>query len=266
MALLDGTPVEAAKAVESVVDGAIGRITLNRPDRMNSITVSLATELAQALEELGGNRDVNAIVIRGSGGNLCAGGDFDEVERLRAQGPDALESLFVAFRQACDTIAEIAVPVVVAVEGVAAAGGFELMQAADIVLVSDAARISDNHIRFGMIPGGGSTARLPRLIGRQQALGTLLSGDRLSGLDAVARGLAYRSYPETTFDDDVEAFVGTLAGRSRRAVVTIKRLVDDGLRESLGQALSNEIDAVVPHIIGDGAASAAAFDSREART
>ncbi len=253
-------------AVAVAVDGSIGRVTLNRPDRMNSVTTALAAELEEALTELGRRDDVNAIVVRGAGGNFCAGGDFDEVERLRAAGAEALKTLFVAFRKACAKIADVAVPVVAAVEGVAAAGGFELMQAADIVLVSETARISDNHIRFGMIPGGGSTARLPRLIGRQQAMGTLLSGDRLSGSDAVALGLAYRAYPQETFDAGVEAFLETLAGRSRRAVTTIKHLVDSGLRGTLDQALTNEVDAVVHHIIGNGAASAAEFDSRKART
>ncbi|BCO49659.1 hypothetical protein MINTM003_01000 [Mycobacterium paraintracellulare] len=73
-------------------------------------------------------------------------------------------------------------------------GGFELMQAADIVLVREDARIADNHINFGMIPGGGSTARLPRIVGRQAALALPLSGDRLSGTDAIERGRAYRSF------------------------------------------------------------------------
>lgn len=249
--------------VEAVIDGAIGRITLNRPDRMNAVTVALASELAAALRDLGARPDLNAIVLRGSGGNFCAGGDFDEVERLRAQGPEALRYLFTEFRRACDTVAEVDVPVIAAVDGVAAAGGFELMQAADIVLVSDTARIADNHIRFGMIPGGGSTARLPRLIGRQQALALLLSGDRLSGCDAVARGLAYRAYPPKDFDPGVESFLRDLAGRSRQAVVSIKRLVGTGLSGSLDAALTNETDAVVRHIIGSGASGAAAFDSRE---
>lgn len=252
--------------VQTVIDGAIGRITLNRPERMNAVTAELGAELEEALKELGRRHDINVVVLRGSGGNFCAGGDFDEVERLRAEGPAALKTLFAAFRQACGTIANIAVPVVAAVQGVAAAGGFELMQAADIVLVSDSARISDNHIRFGMIPGGGSTARLPRLVGRQQAMATLLSGDRLSGRDAVACGLAYRSYPPEEFDRGIETFLSDLAGRSRQAVTTVKRLVDTGLRESLDQALSNEMDAVVRHILGNGETSTAAFNSREART
>ena len=252
-------------AVQAVADGPIGRITLNRPDKMNSITVGLAAELTEALRLLGRDEAVNVIVVRGAGGNFCAGGDFDEVERLRAQGPEALEGLFTTFRAACDSVAGVAVPVVAVVEGAAAAGGFEFLQAADIVLVSDTARIADNHVRFGMIPGGGSTARLPRLVGRQQAMGLLLSGDRLSGRDAVALGLAYRSFPPETFDADVEAFLGALAGRSRRSTTTNKRLVDNGLRATLDQALTNETDAVVRHIIGDGADAAAAFESREAR-
>lgn len=258
MTSLDG------KVAVAAADGSIGRVTLNRPDKMNSVTVALAQQLEEALAELGRNQDVNVIVIRGAGGNFCAGGDFAEVEWLRAEGPEALKTLFVAFRKACDAIAGIDVPVVAAVEGVAAAGGFELMQAADIVLVSKSARIADNHIRFGMIPGGGSTARLPRTIGRQQALATLLSGERLTGTEAVTRGLAYRAYPQDTFDEQVESFLAELAGRSRRAVIAMKRLVNDGLRGTLEQALTNELDAVVEHIMGDGAAGAAAFDSRKA--
>ncbi|MGH3970703.1 MAG: enoyl-CoA hydratase/isomerase family protein, partial [Mycobacterium sp.] len=141
------------------------------------------------------------------------------------------------------------VPVVAAVDGVAMAGGFELMQAADIVLVSDEARIADNHINFGMIPAGGSTQRLPRLVGRQIALGLLLSGQRLSGLDAVRYGLAYRSFPQAEFDDEVERFVATLADRQRSAVTAIKRLV------YARHGLDSEIDVAVKHIGHQGTAA-----------
>src|SRR6201997_751035 len=142
---------------------------------------------------------VNVIVIRGAGENFCAGGDIVEVQRLRSAGPERLRTLFDAFRRACDFIATVDVPVVAAVEGVAMAGGFELMQAADIVLVSDDARIADSHVNFGMIPGGGSTQRLPRVVGRQIAMGLLLSGDCLGGRDAVRLGLAYRSFAPADF-------------------------------------------------------------------
>jgi enoyl-CoA hydratase/carnithine racemase len=233
----------------------VGRITLNRPQHMNAITVELGIELERAILELGNDADVNVLLLRGAGGNFCAGGDVREVERLRADGPDALRRLFVAFRRACDAVGSVDVPVVAAVEGVAMAGGFELMQAADIVLVSDDARIGDNHVNFGMIPGGGGTQRLARLVGRQNALGLLLSGDRMSGVDAVRNRLAYRSFPQVGFDDGVERFVTTLAGRERGAVTTIKRLVYSGLEKSTAAALDDEIDAVVAHITDAGVAA-----------
>ncbi len=247
-------------------EAGIGRITLNRPEQLNAVNVALATELEQAIVRLGADPAVNVILIRGAGGNFCAGGDFAEVERLRAQGPDALRTLFEAFRAACDAIAAAEVPVVVAVEGVAAAGGFELLQAADVVLVSDDARIADNHVRFGMIPGGGSTQRLPRLVGRQQAMGLLLSGDRLSGLDAVRLGLAYRSFAPAEFDQAAEQFVATMAGRERSALVTIKRLVGSGLSQPLAAGLDEELVAVVNHISqGAGRNGASAFSKRGAQ-
>ena len=234
--------------LRAVSDG-VGRITLNRPDQLNAITGDLARELERSI--LGIAADVNVILIRGAGGNFCAGGDVDEVQRLRSSGAEALRGLFTAFRRACDAITRVDVPVVAAVDGVAMAGGFELMQAADVVLVSDEARIADQHINFGMIPGGGSTQRLPRLVGRQTALGVLLSGDKLSGLDAVRLGLAYKSFPKNTFDYGVERFVTALATRQRDAVVTIKQLVHAALQTSLAAGLDDEINAVVAHISTD---------------
>lgn len=232
------------------VTGGVGQIILNRPDQMNAITVELAGELTRAIVELADAPGVNVIVIQGAGGNFCAGGDFNEVERLRTAGPDALATLFAAFRAACDAIAAAQVPVVAAVRGVAAAGGFELMQAADIVLVSEDARIADSHVNYGMVPGGGGSARLPRLVGRQRALGLLLSGDRISGRDAVRLGLAYRSYPPDEFDAGVAQFAQTLAGRRRDSVVRIKSLVNQGLSRDLQDALDAEIETVVRHISG----------------
>jgi enoyl-CoA hydratase/carnithine racemase len=248
--------------LSEVADG-IAWITLNRPERMNAITVALSRELEKAIVELGNDPTINVVIIRGAEGNFCAGGDFDEVELLRPQGRDALRQLFAAFRRACEAIARVDVPVLAAVEGVAMAGGFELMQACDIALVSEDARIADNHIKFGWIPGGGSTQRLSRLVGRQQALGLLLSGDRISGADAVRLGLAYRSFPQPEFDDGVRRFAADLAARRREAVSSVKRLVYAGLEVALSAGLEDEIDSVVDHICGHaGQNGVAAFRQR----
>jgi enoyl-CoA hydratase/carnithine racemase len=248
--------------LRDVADG-VAWITLNRPERMNAITAALSGELEKAIVELGNDSAITVVVIRGAGGNFCAGGDFDEVELLRSEGPDALRQLFEAFSRACEAIARVEVPVVAAVEGVAMAGGFELMQASDIVLVSEDARIADNHIKFGMVPGGGGTQRLARLVGRQQALGLLLSGDRISGAGAVRLGLAYRSFPQSEFDDGVRRFAADLAARRREAVTSVKRLVYAGLEVALSAGLEDEIDSVVDHICGHaGQNGVAAFRQR----
>lgn len=241
----------------------VATITLDRPEAMNAVTTALAVALEQALRAAG-ESDARVVVIRGAGGNFCAGGDFDEVQRLRAAGPESLRGLFVAFRAACAAVAQIPQPVVAVVEGVAMAGGFELMQASDIVLVREDARISDNHVNFGMVPGGGGSQRLPRILGRQRALGLLLSGDRLSGLDVEALGLAYRAFSADDFERDVEQFVTRLANRNPDSVRQIKRLVNDGLSVDLQAGLDLELDTVVSHIIGDaGETSVSAFSGRK---
>ena len=237
--------------VSATLDGAVGRIVLDRPEAMNAITVELGRQLEQALRDLASTATV--IVIRGAGGNFSVGGDFHELERLRAGGPAALRPLFENFGRACAAIAELPVPVVAVVEGYAMAGGFELMQASDIALVRADAKLADNHANFGQVPGGGSSQRLPRLVGRQRALGHILSGERLSGAQAAEWGLAYRSFAPEDFEQGVAAFTERLAGKDRTALGKIKKLVYDGLRLPLADGLDLELATVVEHVGGASA-------------
>lgn len=247
------------------VGNGIGRVTLDRPDQLNAITVALGAQLVRAFEELGRRDDVHVILLRGAGGTFSAGGDFNEVQRLRAGGPGALAPLFENFSQACAAIARIDQPVVAAVEGVAMAGGFELMQAADVVLVHAEAKICDNHVNFGQVPGGGGSQRLPRLVGRQRALAHLLTGDRMTGTEAVALGLAYRAFAAADFDREVEQVVATMAARRPDALRTIKRLVHDGLALPLDKGIALEQRAVLLHISGEaGGVGVSTFAGRGA--
>lgn len=246
------------------VDRGIARITLDRPEALNAVTVALAEGLEQALLVAGADPDVRVVLVRGAGGNFCAGGDFAEVKRLREEGPPSLEALFAAFGRACTAAGAIPQPVVVAVEGMAMAGGFEFMQAADVALVAESARICDNHVNFGMVPGGGGSQRLPRLVGRQRALGHLLSGERISGTEAVEWGLAFEVFADERFEEGVEAFVQKLATRLPESATAIKRLVRDGMELPVEQGLALERQVVVDHISGDaGAKSFDAFDARK---
>jgi len=207
--------MNGAAAVVSERRDRVGQVTLSRPEARNAVTVELARGLEHAVVALA--PDVDVIVIRGAGGNFSFGGDYKDLERRRAEGRAAMAELFVSFRRACAAIAAVDVPVLAAVEGYALAGGFELMMACDVAIVRDDARIADHHAATGMVPGGGSSQRLPRLVGRQRALGLLLTGDRLSGVEAVAWGLAYRSAPAAAFDAAVDELAQQLAGRSPAA-------------------------------------------------
>src|SRR5579859_4511210 len=184
--------------VLTTVEGGVATIVLNRPQARNAITVALAAGLGDALRPAA--EQARVIVIRGAGGHFCAGGDFGEVSRLRAGGADALRPLFETFVGACELIAELPVPVIAAVEGYAMAGGFELIQSCDIAIARDDALLADNHLNFGMIPGGGGSQRLPRIAGPQRALGLILSGDRLTGAQAQQWGLVYRAVPAAEFE------------------------------------------------------------------
>lgn len=131
------------------------------------------------------------------------------------------------------------------------AGGFELMQSCDIALVRADAKIADNHANFAQVPGGGSSQRLPRLVGRQRALGHILSGDRLSGDQAADWGLAYTSFPPDEFEVGAQQFVERLADKSPAALRKIKQLVHEGLGLPLEQGLQLERSKVVDHVRGD---------------
>jgi enoyl-CoA hydratase/carnithine racemase len=229
-------------------DGRIGRITLSRPDAMNAVDLQLASELDAGLEQLGAGGGV--VVIRGDGGNFCAGGDFAYLQEIRRESPDNLPELFEVFGRALARIATLPAVVVAVVEGYAMAGGFELMQACDIAVVRADARIGDNHANFDQIPGGGSTQRLPRLIGRQRAAGLILSGERLSGAEAAEWGLAYRSFAPQDFEAGVEALAERLAGVAPETLAATKRLIVTGLGENLADGLAAERAAVVDHILG----------------
>lgn len=244
--------VRVARVVLTNLDGGIGTIVLNRPEVHNAITVELAQSLVNGLAAFA-NR-ANVIVIRGAGGNFSVGGDFTQLEQLRMQGGNAMLELLEAFQHACACIASLPVPVIAAVEGYAMAGGFELMQACDFALVRSDATIADNHSNFGQIPAGGGSQRLPRIIGRQRALGLILTGDRISGEEAVHLGLAYRSFAPEQFHEGVEEVARRLASKPRETLARCKRLVYAGLEQDIETGIDLELRTALEHLESDIAA------------
>lgn len=195
------------------VEGRVGHVSLNRPEARNALDLRTVEELEEALRRL--EDAARVIVIRGAGGNFCAGADLKYVSDNRRDGP-TMRRFIEQINRAFNRAEKSPVPVVAAVEGYALAGGFELLQACDVVVLAEDAVLGDQHANFGLMPGGGGSQRLPRLVGRQRALGLLLSGEWISGRQAVEWGLAYRAVPAGDLESEVGALASRLAERSKR--------------------------------------------------
>lgn len=224
-----------------VRDG-IAHITLNRPQAMNAIGRQLMSDLDAALDRVAADEQVTAAVIRGAGGRaFSAGGDLKQLHHenmmedagrhLRFNGQ--MRDLFLK-------IERTPVPVVAVIEGYALAGGLEMALACDIILCRDDSQIGDQHANRFLIPGAGGTQRLPRKIGAQRAMELLFTGRRLSGPEAVAYGLALRSFPADELDAGVEQLLAQLRGKSRTGLGFMKQLVQRGLELPLREALDLE--------------------------
>jgi enoyl-CoA hydratase/carnithine racemase len=236
------------RRLEVWTEGPVGYIVLNRPEVRNALDYETVEELERALRQLGD--EARAIVVQGAGGNFCAGADLKYVSANRRDETTMrrfIEQLKRAFFQAENG----PVPVIAAVKGYALAGGFELLQACDIAIVAEDAVLGDQHANFGLIPGGGGTQRLPKLVGRQRALGLLLSGERISGKDAVAWGLAYRAVPADELESQTRLLARRLAERSANGLRLMKRLVNRGLELPLAEGIEMEIEAFYEYIGGD---------------
>jgi len=227
------------------VEGPVGHIVLNRPEARNALDYETVEELERALQQLG--EKARVIVVRGAGGTFCAGADLKYVSTNR-QDEATLRNFIEQINRAFFQIESVPVPVVAAVEGHALAGGFELLQACDVVLVAEDAFLGDQHANVGLIPGGGGSQRLPRLIGRQRALGLLLSGEWISGKEAAEWGLAYRAVPAGELDSEVRLLARRLAERSKEGLEVMKRLVNQGLERSLAEGIQMEIEAFFEYI------------------
>ena len=240
--------------------GDVATVVIDRPEARNAITTELARELTEAITDTAA--DARVIVLRGNGPDFCAGGDVSALAQLHARGRAATAELFAAFRELCRAIESVPVPVVAAVHGHAVAGGLELVQSCDLAVVSADARLADIHCRYGQVPGGGSTQRLPRIVGRQRAMGLILTGETISGRQAVEWGLAYRVAEPGELDRAVDDVVGLLLANPAPAMARSKSLVVHALAGSLDEGLDLETRTVLDHLEAEADTAFAAFSHR----
>ncbi|MFQ6028899.1 MAG: enoyl-CoA hydratase/isomerase family protein [Dehalococcoidia bacterium] len=215
---------------------SVATLTLNRPDALNALNMEMLQEVSQAVAEVADDESVKALVVRGEGRAFCAGADllffdtvFEDISRL----PPYVELLNRCFFQ----LEELPIPSIAVVHGFTLAGGLELMLACDMALAAEDARIGDQHANFGLMPGGGSTQRLPRRLGMQRAMELLTTGRWLSGTEAVEWGLVLRSVPADSLDDELEQLLSSLRSKSRTGLGWIKSIARQGrdlpLREGI---------------------------------
>jgi len=223
---------------------SVATLRLNRPDALNALSPELLEEFLAATRQVAEDQEMKALVIRGEGRAFCAGADLLYLESLLddlSQMPDYVRLLNQCFCQ----LEALPVPTLALVQGFALAGGLELMMACDMAIVAEDARIGDQHANFGLMPGGGSTQRLPRRVGLQRAMDLLTTGRWISGAEAADWGLALRAVPVAELDQELEAILETLRGKSRAGLSLIKSVTQQGQSLSLVDGLALEGKAFV---------------------
>lgn len=227
-------------------ENSVATIRLNRPDALNALSTELLEEFSAAVSETGQDESVKALVVRGEGRAFCAGADllfFDSAFGDLARLNPYVQKLNRCFFQ----LEDLPVPTVALVHGFALAGGLELMLACDMAIVAENARLGDQHANFGLMPGGGSTQRLPRRVGMQRAMELLTTGRWLSGREAVDWGLALRAVPSDALDEELEKLLAGLRGKSRSGLGWIKSVTQRGRDLSLDDGVALEGSAFVQY-------------------
>lgn len=237
-------------------------IVLNRPDKLNAIDPPMLRALGEAIAAAEAASTVRAIVLRGSGRTFCAGADLEALTPM-LKDRDQYSAFLDAWHSVLAALASCPKPTIAAIHGFALAGGFEIVQACDLVVMADDAQIGDQHANFGLFPAGGSTQRLPRLIGTRRALWLLLSGERIDAAAAERLGLANEVVPADQAIAKASEMAQLLAARSPSNNAAIKHAVAVGADRPLLKALAMERSTVMTQMFSaDAQIGIAAFRSR----
>ena len=226
----------------SVADG-IARLTLNRPDRLNSFTVQMHEEVADALSQAERDDAVRALLITGAGRGFCAGQDLaDRAVAPGGDGVDLGESLESRYNPLIKRLINLPKPVVCAVNGVAAGAGANIAFAADIVLAAKSARFIQSFSNIGLVPDSGGTWILPRLAGHARALGLALTGEPLGAEKAEEWGMIWKAVEDAQLENEADKLVYRLASGPTRGLAAIKLAMRKGWHSSLDEQLDLERD------------------------
>jgi enoyl-CoA hydratase/carnithine racemase len=223
----------------------IGYLTLNRPDRANTISFQLMHDVVSAMEEVENDQEYRVVILTGAGGRHFCGGadlrDFAERARNRAASSAGKSGDFVSPRRDLfSALEESRVPVIAAINGAAMGGGCEIALACDIRIIADTATIGLPEIRFGALPAGGGTQRLPRLVGPGIAKEMIMTGLAWTPEQAYRVGLVNRVVPAADLIAECEKVSRVLIERAGYALKAAKHLVNRGMDLPLKDAIALE--------------------------
>jgi 2-(1,2-epoxy-1,2-dihydrophenyl)acetyl-CoA isomerase len=226
----------------------IAHVTLNRPDRLNALNRALITDLHAAAAALDSEPGIRAVVLTGSGRAFCSGADLMGDDLLgdpqRSRGENIGSSLREHFNPMVESWYQMRVPVVVAVNGVAAGAGVSLALVGDIVLAARSATFLQLFApKLGLMPDLGSTFHLPRLVGTARAKGLALLGDALTAADAADWGLIWACAEDATLQSQAESIARRFAAGPTQAFQRIKQVFNAELPRTLAEQLAVEAKA-----------------------
>jgi len=236
-------------AEESLVtvadDAGVRTLTLNRPKALNSFTAAMHAELAAALEAAAGDRAVRCVVLTGSGRGFCAGQDLADPAVAPNLEPGAKPTDVGAtverfYKPLALRVRTMPVPVVAAVNGVAAGAGANLALCCDIVVARRSASFIQAFAKIGLVPDCGGTWLLPRLVGRARAIGLAMLGDKFSAEDAERAGLIWKCVDDVVFESEVKALAQRLVAMPTAALAATRAAIDASQQIDFAAALSLE--------------------------
>jgi enoyl-CoA hydratase len=223
----------------------VAKITLNRPDVMNALDPQTLEEMYAACEDIENDISVRVAVVTATGRAFCTGADLTGVASVP---PDKPRDYFLRlWNKTFSAIENLSVPVIAAVNGIALAGGLELIMVCDLAIAGDNVKLSDQHANRGLVPGGGASQRLPRLIGVRKAKELLFTGDRITAAEAERLGLINKAVPADKLQEATNELVIKLLTKSPMAMKAVKKLVNRGMEGSLETGLELEMLAMTAH-------------------